>query len=167
MSERIALSDGERAVEAIAALERRRAARDPERAPASDRHLNAGHLGRRLRPLRSGVLRRRCGDGAISPGACGSRWPPRAPHTAAACPAHRCRVHRAAACLAAACPAHRCRVPRCRVHRCRVHRCRARRCRGAGRAPQAPRCRRERRGFHPRNEDRKIPMLVEVQVRVA
>ncbi|WP_437563999.1 hypothetical protein [Sorangium sp. So ce542] len=42
--ERIALSDGERAVEAIATLERRRAARDPERAPASDRHLNAGHL---------------------------------------------------------------------------------------------------------------------------
>ncbi|WP_437650786.1 hypothetical protein [Sorangium sp. So ce362] len=32
---------------------------------------------------------------------------------------------------------------------------------------QAPRCMRARRAFHLRNESRKIPMLVEVQVRVA
>ncbi|WP_437971882.1 hypothetical protein WMF04_22440 [Sorangium sp. So ce260] len=34
-------------------------------------------------------------------------------------------------------------------------------------ALQVPRCKRARHGFHLRNESRKIPMLVEVQVRVA
>ncbi|WP_438002086.1 hypothetical protein WMF26_23170 [Sorangium sp. So ce185] len=124
--------------------------------------MNAGHLGRRLRPLRSGVLRRRCRDGAITPGACGRRWPPRRPHTAAACIAAACI---AAACIAAACiaaaravaVAQAARIAPARIAPARI----------APRAPQAPRCRLARRGFHPRNEGRKIPMLVEVQVRVA